>query len=171
MRVAESAWGDDLAHAARRGHPRIVGEGELDLRIARPRPNELLRHVEDGVACALMRELHDHLPGMDHFARFGADRGDRTRGICDQSGIAQLVLRDAQLRLGGIDLGLGCRKLLLRFIEFGAGYRPSFTSIWFRQKARRVWAKPPRPTQGSLVPSAASSPGSGDQAGRRPGRP
>ena len=89
----------NLPHAAGRLHLRIVGEGDLDHGVARARPNELLGHVEHGVAPALTRELHDHLPGADHFARLGADRGDHARGISGQGRVAQLILRDAQLRL------------------------------------------------------------------------
>ena len=44
-------------------------------------PDELLGDVEDGVASALTRDLHDHLPGVDHLACLGADRSDRARGV------------------------------------------------------------------------------------------
>ena len=124
VRVAESAWG-----ATSRTRPVAFTCGSLVRAIstsgvARAGPNELLGHVEDGVAPALTRELHDHLPGADHFARFGADRGDRARSIGEQGRVAQLILRDAQLRLGGVDLGLGGEELLLGLVEFGAG-RPA----------------------------------------------
>ena len=118
--------GRHLPHAAGGPHGRVVGEGDLHQRIARTRPNELLGHVEDGVASALTRELHDHLPGMDHFARLGADRGDRTRGIGGQDRVAQLFLRGTHLCLSGVDLGLDGLELLLRFVEIGSGRPPIF---------------------------------------------
>ena len=99
--------GRHLPHATGGPHGRVVGESDLHHRIARARPDELLGHVEDGVASALTRELHNHLPGTDDFARFGADRGDRTRGIGEQDRVAQLFLCDAHLCLSGVDLGLG----------------------------------------------------------------
>ena len=55
-----------LADAADGFDARIVREGELQQGVARPCPDELLRHVEDGIASNLARELHDHLTGMDH---------------------------------------------------------------------------------------------------------
>ena len=116
--------GRHLPHAAGGPHGRVVGEGDLHQRIARARPNELLGHVEDGVASALTRELHDHLPGMDHFARFGALRGNGTRRIGGQDRVAQLFLRGAHLCLSGVDLGLNGLQLLLGFVELGPG-RPA----------------------------------------------
>ena len=50
-----------LPHAAGGLHIRIVGQRDLHHRVARAGANELLGHVEDGVASALARELHDHL--------------------------------------------------------------------------------------------------------------
>ena len=114
----------NLPHAAGGLHLRVVGERDLDQRVARAGPDELLGHVEDGVASALTRELHDHLPGVDHLARLGADRGDRARGIGEQDRVAQLLPRDAHLRLSGVDLGLGGQELLLGLVEIGAG-RPA----------------------------------------------
>ena len=77
--------GRNLPHAAGGLHLRVVGEGDLDHGVARAGPNELFGHVEDGVAPALARELHNHLPGMDDFARFGADRGDRAGASADKT--------------------------------------------------------------------------------------
>ena len=84
----------------------------------------MLGHIEDGVASALTRELHDHLPGMDHFARLGAFRGDRTRGIGIQDRVAQLFLRSTHLCLSGVDLGLDGLELLPRFVELARGRPP-----------------------------------------------
>ena len=113
--------GRHFPHAAGGSHLWVIGEGELDQRVARACPNELFGNVEDGVASALLRELHDHLPGVDDFARFGAHRGNRAGGIGGHDRVAQLILRDAHLRLSGVDLGLGRNEGLLGFIEFGAG--------------------------------------------------
>ena len=111
-------------HAAGGPHLWFIGESELDQRVARACPNELFGDVEDGVASALLRELHDHLPGADDFARFGAHRGNRAGSIGGHDRVAQLILRDAHLGLSGVDLGLGRNEGLLGFIEFGAG-RPA----------------------------------------------
>ena len=67
------------------------------------------------------RELHNHLPGTDDLARFGADRSNRTRGIGGQVRVAQLILRDAQMRLSGVDLSLSCHQCLLGLVESGMG--------------------------------------------------
>jgi hypothetical protein len=66
--IAESAWGATSRNPAGGLHPRIVGEGNLDQRIARPRSDQLLGHIEDGVASAFTGALHDRLPGTDDFA-------------------------------------------------------------------------------------------------------
>ena len=108
--------------------------------IARTRPDELLGHVEDGVASALTRDLHDHLPGADHLARLGADRGHRAGSIGEQDRVAQLILRDAHLRLSGIDLGLGGQEAPAGPRRISrAGVQPSFSSCCCRQKVRRAW--------------------------------
>ena len=120
VRVVEFRLGRNLPHAAGGSHLRIVGQGDLDQRIARAAAHHLLGHIEDGIAAALMRELHDHLAGPDHLARLRADRGHCARRIGDQDRVAQLILRDAQLRLSVIDLRLGCPEVLLRFVESGA---------------------------------------------------
>ena len=67
---------------------------------------------------------HNHLPGTNHFARFGADRGDRTWGIGGENRIAQPILRDAHLCPSSVDLGLGRSQALFGFVESGAG-RPA----------------------------------------------
>ena len=112
--------GRHLPHAAGGPHARIVGQHDLHQRIARPRPNELLGHIEHRIASALARDIDDHLAGADHFARLGADRGHHAGSIGEQDRVAQLILRDAHLRLGGVDLGLGAQQGLLGFVEFGA---------------------------------------------------
>ena len=140
VRVAGSAWG-----ATSRTRPVALTCGSSvraisHHRVARAGPDELLGHVEDGVAPALARELHDHLPGTDHLARFGADRGDRARAIGEQDRVAQLLLRDAQLRLGGVDLGLGASaKACWASSNLARGVQPFFRSSCCRQKVRRAW--------------------------------
>ena len=81
----------------------------------------MLGDIEDGVATALTRELHNHLPGADDFARFGAGRGNGAGGVGVQDRVALLFARDLHLSLGGVDLGLGGQKLLLGLVEIGAG--------------------------------------------------
>ena len=105
---------------------------------------ELLGHVEDGIAPALTRELHDHLSGADHLARFGADRGHHTRGIGEQDRVAQLILRDAHLRLSGVDLGLDARQGLLGLVELARVVQPLASSFCCRPKVRRACVSPPR---------------------------
>ena len=61
----------NLPHAAGCPYARVVSERDLHQRIAWTGPNELLRHVEDGITSALTCELNNHLAGMDNFARFG----------------------------------------------------------------------------------------------------
>src|SRR5215472_8181563 len=121
--------GCHLPHAAGGPHPRVVAERDLDQRIAWARPNQLLWNIEYGVAPALPREVHDHLPGAYDLARFGADRRDRARGVGVQGRVAQLILRDAQLRLGRVDLALDGLELLLGLIEFGPGRPPVFHQL------------------------------------------
>ena len=116
-----SACGCHLANPADGPHGRVVGKRDLHHGIARPGSNELLGHVEHSIASALTRQLHNHLPAPDHFARVGADRGDHARGIGEQGRVAQLILRDAHLGMRGVDLGLGCQQGLLGIIEFGTG--------------------------------------------------
>ena len=120
VRVAESAWG-----AISRTRPVAFTCGSLLRAISTsgsrgPDSNELLRDVEDGVAAALTCELHNHLPGVDDFARLGADGGDGARGVGEQSRVALLFPRGPQLRLRGVDLGLGAQELLLGVVEIGA---------------------------------------------------
>ena len=81
VRVAEFRLGRNLAHPAGRLHLRVVAEGDLDHGVLRAISDELLGDVEDGVASALTRELHDHLPGVNHLARLRADGGDRSSGV------------------------------------------------------------------------------------------
>jgi hypothetical protein len=126
--------GRHFPHPAGGSHLWVIGEGELDERVARSCPNELFGNVEDGVASALLRELHDHLPGVDDFARFGADRGNRAGGIGGHDRVAQLILRDAHLRLSGVDLGLGRNQGLLGFIEFRAGRPAMLDEVLLREK-------------------------------------
>ena len=139
VRVVASAWG---ATSRTRPVARTVGSLVRAIshqRIARARPHELLGHVEDGVASALTRELHDHLPGMDHFARLGADRGDRARGIGGQDRVAQLFLRDAHLCLSGVDLGLDAsRSFCWASSNLARDVQPSFKSSCCRPKVRRA---------------------------------
>ena len=130
--------GRNLPHAAGGLHLRVVGQRDLDHRVARARPDELLGHVEDGVAPALARDLHNHPPGTDHFARFGADRGDRTGGIGGQHRVAQLLLRDAHLRPSGVDLGLSVSKLCWASSKLARDVQPSFNSSCCRQKVMRA---------------------------------
>ena len=73
--------GRDFPHAAGGLHLRVVGQRDLDHRVARACPDQLFGDVEDGVAPALTRDLNNHSPGTDHFARFGPDSGDRTGSI------------------------------------------------------------------------------------------
>ena len=80
----------------------------------------MLGDVEDGVASILTCELNDHLPGANHLARLGAGCGDRARRVGEQDRIALLFPRDPDLRLGGVDLGLGAQELLLRLVKIGA---------------------------------------------------
>ena len=84
-------------------------------------PDELLGDVEDGVASALTRELHNHLPGPDHLPWLGADRGDSARRVGEQHRVALLFPRGPRLRVSGVDLSLGGQKLLLGVVEIGAG--------------------------------------------------
>jgi hypothetical protein len=111
----------NFSHTAGGPHLWFIGESELDQWVARACPNELFGDIEDGVASALSRELHDHLPGPDDFTRFGAHRGNRAGSIGGHDRVAQLILRDAHLGLRGGDLRLGSNEGLLGFIEFGAG--------------------------------------------------
>ena len=74
----------DLPHPADRLHARVVAQRDLDRGVAGARLDELLGNVEDGVASALARDLHDHLPGMNDLAGLGADRGDRAGRVGDQ---------------------------------------------------------------------------------------
>ena len=114
--------GRNLPHLAGRLHLRVVGEGDLDVRVLRRAiPDELLGDVEDGVASALTRELHDHLPGVHDLARLGADRGDSARSVGSQHRVALLFPRGPRLRLSGVDLSLGGQELLLGLVEIGAG--------------------------------------------------
>ena len=109
----------DLPHPAGRLDLRVVAEGELDRGILRAIADELLRDIENGVASALARELHDRLPGVNHLARLGADRGDSAGRIGEQHGVALLLARDPDLRLRGVDLGLNGQELLLGVVEIG----------------------------------------------------
>ena len=133
--------GRNLPHPAGRLHLRVVGEGDLDLRVLRRAiPDELLGDVEDGVAAALTRELHDHLPGADHFARLGADRGDRARRRrlttpCSSAAPARSAPAPGRSRPGPGRLRSFCwaSSKLARVVQ------PSFRSSCCRAKVRRAW--------------------------------
>ena len=115
----------NLPHPAGRLHLRVVAEGDLDHRVARAGPDELLGHVEDGVAPALTRELHDHLPGVDHLARLGADCGDRARRRRRTRPCSPAVpARCAPAPARSSTWAWAAQELLLGLVEFGAG-RPA----------------------------------------------
>ena len=126
--------GRNLAHPAGRRHPRIVAEDDLDHGILRAIPDELLGNIEDGVASALARELHDHLPGVNHLARLRADSGDHSSGVGRQDRVALLLARDPYLRLRRIDLGLGGQQLLLDLVEIGARGPPVLQELLLPRK-------------------------------------
>ena len=73
--------------------------------------------------------MHDRLPGMDDFARFGSDRRDRAWRIGVQGRIAQLTFGELYLRLGEIDLGLGGLERILCIIELRTGHPPAFKEL------------------------------------------
>ena len=99
----------------------ILGQGDLNHRVAGSRADELGRHVEHGVAPALAGDLDDHLPGPDHLAGLGALVGHGALGVRVEVGVAQLFLRIAQLGLGRVDVRLGCLEPLLGLVEQNAG--------------------------------------------------
>ena len=139
--------GRDFPHAAGGLHLRVVGQRDLDQRVARACPDQLFGHVEHGVASTVTRDLGDHPPGTDHFARFGADRGDRTGGIGEKNRVAQLLLRDAHLCPGGVGLGLSVSKLCWALSNLARDVQPLFNSSCSRHKvicASFSWASTER---------------------------
>ena len=137
-----------------------------------PDSNELLRDVEDGVAAALTRELHNRLPGVDDFARLGADSGDGARGVGEQSRVALLFPSGPQLRLRGVDLSLGAQELLLGLVEIGAGGPAVLEQFLLpREGEARLGQRRLERREIGFRRSQPNCLGSGGRAERRPGLP
>ena len=127
VRVAESAWG-----ATSRTRPAAFTCGSsvsaISTRGSRGPVRIILGHVEHGVTPAIMRDLHDHLPGVYHLAGLGADCGDGAAAGA-QGRVAQLILRDVQLRLRGIRPALWpVRSACCASSNFARGTQPSLRS-------------------------------------------
>ena len=80
----------------------------------------MLGNVEDSVKAALACDLRHHLTGANHLARLGSGRRHRARAVGREHGVAQLVLRNAQLGAGSVRLCLRRVQSLLRIIKLGA---------------------------------------------------
>ncbi len=100
--VTGSARGRHFAHPALRRDLGIGGQRDGDLRVPRRGVLDLRRHVEDAVASARARDLHDHAPGGHDLARLGADLRHRPAGVGDEARIGHPVLREVDLRLRGL---------------------------------------------------------------------
>src|SRR5262249_59163974 len=84
-----------------------------DLRVARRRADQLCRHVEHRVAPILARKPDDHLSGLHDLACAGTSCCNYAWRIRLKLSEAHEIMRDLQLRLGGVDLRLsGLLRLL-----------------------------------------------------------
>jgi len=96
-----------LSDASYGDHSWIVGQAHLDFRVAWRRPQQLTGHVEHRISPALGRNTSDQLSGLHHFAGLGGSADYCATGVRLELGVAHLILGDLQLRLRGIELGLG----------------------------------------------------------------
>ena len=96
----------DLAHAARGADRRIGDQRHIDEDAVGGRLDEPGRDVEHGVAAIAAGDGHDHLPGLNDLAGFGAAHGDDARRIGAQFGEAKPVAGRFELRLGVLERSL-----------------------------------------------------------------